>query len=181
MLDGGVSRRYARALFDVAEGAGTVDEVEEEFKAVTSLIDGDGEVKHFWTSRAVQAEAKKATIEASFGGHGIGRPVLNFLKVVVDKGRESSLPGMLTEYSRLADDHRRVVDVEVRSATELGSATCERIGKGVEASLGKKVRLRVMVEPELIGGIVVRIGDRVMDGSVAGRLTALKRTMVSNL
>lgn len=181
MLDGGVSRRYARALFDVAVGLGTVDAVEDSLAAAVTLLHDDPDTWRFWIAKSVQPEEKHRVIETAFKGSQSSQQLINFLKLVVDKAREHSLPGMLLEYKRLADEYKRVQDIDLTTALPLSDPTLLKLEQKLEAYTGHKVRMNIKVDPSLVGGIVVRIGDKVLDGSVATRLKGLQRALSSGV
>lgn len=177
MISDSISRRYAQALFDVANSHGMVDAVEEGLNRAIDALTDDAKVWLFWTSRSLQPEEKHKVIDCAFTSEIMPWPVINYLKVVVDKGREAHLSQMRDVYKRLADYSRNVVNVELETAVPLPEQSLERIKNGLETSIKQGVRLRIHVNPSLIGGIMVRIGDKEIDGSLRSRLGTLKRLL----
>ncbi len=177
MLNQAVARRYARALFDLAQEKGLIDQVDQELETVVSAIEHNRHFRAVVNDVLIAPEVKRDLIEKLFAGK-VSPLVMNFLLLVVRKRRESYLPAMYRAYLDLANEARGIVEVEVRSAVPLPEETTERLQGKLESRLGKRVKFQTQVAPELLGGLVVRVGDVLMDGSVRTRLQRMRERLV---
>lgn len=178
MLGGAVARRYAQALFDIAQDNNTLDVLEKELKAVTDIIEGEQGIKRILTHPQVMVDAKKEVISALFAGK-ISDTSLNFLYLIIDRHREAYIPGVTIEYTRLANEAHNRVDAVVTSTKDLTSDQKENLAKVLSRLAGKEVSPEFAVDASLLGGIVVRIGDKVIDGSVKHKLETLQQRLMS--
>lgn len=175
MVGAGIARRYAKALFEVAAQHGRIDEQEQELQQVVDVIESNAGLQRVLASNRVGLDQKKAVLDELF--KGLSEHTRNFLRVVTDKQRTEHLPAMLEAYIELADRQRGVVQVEVRSAVPLDEGTMQDIAERLKGQGVPKARFSTRVEPELIGGLVLRIGDKLYDGSVRTRLQRLKQRL----
>ena len=173
MSDATVARRYAQALYQEAEGEGNVDRIDEDMQSVQESLDASRELDLFFRSPIVGRDKKKAVIGKLFDGN-VAPLIVRLMKLLVEKGREDILPAVVRQYADLRDERLGIVEANVQTAMPMEFDETEALRKVLEQRTGKKVRLRIEVEPELIGGAVVRIGDRVYDGSVQHQLESLR-------
>lgn len=177
MLTHPAAREYARALLEMATERGMVDGVQEQLKAVVDAChDSDGLAKIFYHPR-VPMQAKRETVQKLFG------PVLvdfmrNFLLILVDKRRETLLPAIFDEYGRLADTARNVCKVEVTTALPIDAGQKRSLVDKLSVLTGKTIELSALVDQKLLGGAVLRIGDKRLDGSVASQLEGLRTILL---
>ena len=176
MIEGSIARRYALALFDLAQAKSEVDRIARELDQIQSLVRASTELKVVLANETIPARQKKEALGAALPA-GTSRYVRNFLFLLVDKHRETHLGDIVRGYHGLADEARGVVEVEMRTAVELPQPVVEDIRAGIAGRLGKTVKLAPVVQRSLIGGVVLRIGDQLLDGSLKGRLQRLKRRM----
>lgn len=176
MLETVVARRYALALFNLAGEQGAVDEVEKDLKVVVEVLERFPQLKRAIQHRLVPPREKKALVATVFSTR-VSSLVQRFIGLLVDKHREGYLESILEAYVLYADRARNVVEVNVSSAVPLAEADLRSLGQRLEAYTGKKVRLKTSVDPSLLGGVVVRIGDQLIDGSVKKRLQKMKRLL----
>jgi F-type H+-transporting ATPase subunit delta len=176
MLNQAVARRYASALFDLAQEKGLVDQVDQEFGMVVQMADANPQLRAVVNDVLMSPEVKSDLIQKLFTGK-ISPLVLNFLLVVVRKRREAFFPQMYRSYLDLANEARGIVEVEVRSAVPLPEELAQTLEHKLVARLGKRVKFQTQVAPELIGGLVVRVGDELMDGSVRTRLRRMRERL----
>lgn len=172
MLRGAVAGRYAQALYDIAEEKNIVDELEQELKQVAGVVKEYGEVHKILDHPRVTAAQKKELLSGLFGGR-VSEVVENFLALLVDKRRETFLLDIIDEYINIADRARNVVEARVSSAVELTAEEKDNLVEALRRITGKEVRPAYSVDATLLGGVVVRIGDKVLDGSVRNYLAAL--------
>lgn len=177
MLENAVSRRYAQAFFALAQETNNIDKYESELQTVVNAINENQELKKVMEHQLVSPDEKKNIINSVFAQE-ISEQTMNFLDVVVDKYRAAYIPGIYEEFVAYANATRNTIDARVKSAVELSESDLETIKDKLSAATGKTVRLQSEVDPSLIGGVVVRIGDRVVDGSLTGRLEKLKEDLL---
>lgn len=177
MLENAVSRRYAQAFFALAQETGNIDKFESELQAVVEAINETGELKKVMEHQLVSPDEKKAIINAVFAQE-ISETTMNFLDIVIDKYRATYIPGIYEEFVAYANHTRNMIDARVKSAVELTDSDLDTIKSKLADMTGKTVRVQSELDPSLIGGVVVRIGDKVVDGSLAGRLAKLKENLL---
>jgi len=178
MSNRSLARRYAQALFLSSQEKNLLDEVEAELKMVVESIETSEELSRIINRDTIAPERKKDLLVKLFEGK-ISQQTMNFLKLVLDKRREKYLQEMLVEYIALADTARKMLEAEVKSAVELSQQQQDHIRKGLSAFTGKDVRLKIEVDPSLLGGIQVKIGDKVYDGSARQQLQSLRERLES--
>lgn len=169
---------YARALLGASEKAGTSEAVVTEFESlVRDVFDRLPKFEQALASPRVPYERKVQMLDRALAGK-MNPLLLNFLKVVARRGRFDCIRAIVVaareEYRRL----RNRIEVLVRSAEPLDSATQALIAQRLQATLHKEVDLKVSVEPEIVAGLIIRVGDTVYDGSVSNRLARLRDEVV---
>ncbi|PQV64713.1 ATP synthase F1 subcomplex delta subunit [Abditibacterium utsteinense] len=170
-----VARRYASALFAVAKKRGEVEIVASNLKEVAETVDGSRQLAGVLHNPLLPREKKRAILHGIFGS--VHADVEKFLFLVVEKDRAILLPQIVGEFNRLVDEFRGEADGEVVSAVALSAAQIESLQRSLQARFGVKVRLQARVEPEILGGLIVRVGDKQIDGSVASKLRALSEQL----
>lgn len=173
MSNRSVARSYAQALFLSSREKNLLDEVEAELKMVVESIEGSEDLAKIINRALIPAEDKKTVLVKVFEGK-ISSQTMKFLKLVVDKNREKYLQGIFIEYTALADHARKMLEAEVITAAELSPQMQETLKKGLSAHTGKEVRLKIEVDPSLLGGVMIKIGDKVYDGSARHQLESIK-------
>ncbi|SRR5690606_9951427 len=168
-----VARRYALALYQEAQAQNAVDRTDEDVAALAEALDASRELTALFESPVVPREKKEAVIRRLFDGK-LADLTLRFVRLLVEKEREDLLPAVVRAYGALRDERLGIVEAHVRTARALGAEEEKQLERALEARTGKQVRLKVDVEPSLIGGLVVRIGDRVYDRSVQHQLDLLR-------
>lgn len=173
-----VSTVYAQALFDLAEQAGALDEVNDELEQIDELLTANPDLMLLLSSRMISAPERQGIIERIFGGR-VSDTVLNFLRVVNQKNRLDALPAIIHEFGNLLDRRHGVVEVDAYVASRLDEQLAKRVADGIGTALKRNVLLHQYVDPELIGGLKIRIGDRMIDGSVATQLKLMKEQLMA--
>jgi F-type H+-transporting ATPase subunit delta len=171
-----VARRYAQALLQIAIEKDNIDFLEKELNDSLATINSDEHLKHIWFSDRILTEDKKQVFKELFGDK-VSNIIVNLLMLLIDKNREAFLPDIFTEYKKQADVTRNIIDAEVRAAVALTDKDFNELTEKLSAMSGKKVRLHTVVDPSLIGGLVVKMGDKVIDGSVIKRLAIMKKNL----
>jgi F-type H+-transporting ATPase subunit delta len=175
-----VAFRYARSLMELARTEGILENAREDMELVASTARQSRELVVLLKSPVVKADVKGRILERIFAGK-IGVLPAKFIQVLVRKGREALIPHVAEAFSRLHKIEKNIVVAEVRSATPLNEATRKQVRDLAEKSHpGKTIQISETVDPELIGGVIIRIGDDQYDGSVARRLQELRRNFSEN-
>jgi len=170
-------RRYALALAELAAERGLLDEVQRGLSRVIERLREDASLRRLWLEGHVEAERKVGAIREALG-EGVPEMVYGFLRVVAKKGRESFLWAMAEQVEVEADRLRNVVRVEVETAVPLTPDEEQMLSQRLQGLLGASgVRLSVRVNPDLIGGLVVRAGDLRLDGSLSRQLGRLRERL----
>lgn len=175
MLKGAIAHRYAQALFDIA-AQDNLDAIEAELQELTQLIEENAEVAHVLYHPHISLSEKKDLMNKIFAGQ-LSVTVRNFLNLLIDRRRQNYLPDIARDFSRLADGARNIVEAKVSSAIPLSEIQEQRLLGELARITGKNVRMVKEVRPELIGGVMVQIGDRVMDGTVAFKLQRIRQSL----
>jgi F-type H+-transporting ATPase subunit delta len=175
-----IARNYAETLLTLAQKHGGVEAVDVYGRAiddVAELLRREPRVREFLETPRVDLEGKKRAVRASFGG-GVPEYFLRFLLIVVEKRRQGLLRQIAEEYRGLVDEARNRVRAQVTLAQAPTPELEREIVASLERRLGKTVIATFQVEPELIGGVVIRVGERILDGSVRRKLGSLRRRML---
>lgn len=177
MLANQLALKYAQAVFELAEEAKLLNETQEQLTMVEETISGHSELATLLYHPRVPAEAKKETINTLFKSE-IADFVYKFLLLLVDKRREPLLPAIVEEFVKLANQARNIDEAEVTTAMPLTEAEHKALAVKLSAITGKNMILKTAVDAKLLGGVVVKIGDKLVDGSVARQLQVLKAALL---
>jgi F-type H+-transporting ATPase subunit delta len=172
-----VSRVYAQALLELGQPDGQADALAQEAGELLGLLNSEPDLDRLLSSRALSSAQRSGAVEKLFKGN-VSDVLYRFIQVVNRKGRLSELSGILQTYLDLVAEVRGELDVDVFVAEGLSDSAGQSVAESIGSALNKKVRLREHVDPELIGGLKVRVGDRLIDGSVATQLRIIKRRLV---
>lgn len=173
MLRGAVGGRYAEALYEIARRNNAVDTVEVEIKAVNDIIQGDRDLQKLLYHPRITAGDKKNLLKDLFGGK-VSQVTTDFLSLLVERQREQFLGDIVDYYVNKANAERNITAAAITSAVELTKEERAKLADVLAKITNKKVQTSYAVDPSLIGGIVVRIGDRVIDGSIRTRLATMR-------
>lgn len=171
-----VAKRYAEALFDVAKSRGTVDAVENQLQLVSETVSGHAELENMLHHPRISGEDKKKVVEQIFQ-NDVNQEVLNLLKVLIDRHRESILEELKEAYTKLANEYRGLIDMTVITASPLNKEEEEKLTEAFGRLFDKKLRLTVNVDPKIIGGVLVKVGNRLYDGTMAGKLARFSQEL----
>ncbi len=166
------ARRYAEAAFEIAER----DDSMEAWVAALAVAEQrlvDPEVTRFLSNPSVPATSRVEVLERILGDDVTG-PQRNLLSLMVRRGRFEQLPAVIRDFQRLYRLREGILEATVTSAATLGEAEIQALQARLEAMTGKRIELAQAVDPQLLGGVQVRVGDQLIDGSVAGRLERLR-------
>jgi ATP synthase F1 delta subunit len=164
---------YANALFEVAREQGILDEIREQLRAFVEALDENPNMRFFLFSPYFSTEEKKEGLKAAVEN---AEPVfMNFLEALLERSRMPVIYRIRDRYDKLWDEEQQVLPVEITSAVELEGATVESIGERIREQTGRKVEISSHVDPNIIGGIVLRVGNSILDASIRNRLNQLRR------
>jgi len=169
-----VARVYAEALLDLGVKSGTLPRIVDDLEAVRALFDRDRTFREFFASPRLDPSVKKRVLAKAFSGK-LDRPVMGLLSVLVDKRREMVLDNIVAEFQQFRDLREGRVHAHVTSAVPLGGEVADEIRSRLERVTGKKVKIHERLDPRVLGGLVVKLGDKVLDGSLRRRLERLRR------
>ena len=167
-----VARVYADALLGLAERRGEADELGEELRALAAEVERDAALRAFLLTPLVDAEARATSLERIFRGRASDL-LVDGLQVLNRKGRIGLVPAIAAVYARAHNELRGRIEVEVTSAVPLDEGQRGAVRTAVAHRSGREALLQEIVDPALLGGMVVKIGDQKADASVASRLHAL--------
>ena len=164
---------YARSLFEAAQDAGNLDQVREQIGQVADAIDADRDLQVFFFSPYLTSEEKKDGLHKAVSD---AEPIVrNFLELLIENHRMPALFRIRREYDRLWEQENQLLPVQITSAVELDEGVVRRIGDEIGRQTGRTVELTATVDPEVIGGIVLRVGNSILDASIRTRLERLRK------
>lgn len=170
------ARRYAQAVFSLAGDANSVERVGRDLASIAHALDSDPVAHEFYRSPIVDRKEKERALAATFGGK-VDDIALHTLLLLVRKRRELLLSELLAEYRKLEAQARGAEPLTITTAHPLPGAEVGSMVARLERVYGKKFDVNVRIDPSLIGGVRLMMGDRRVDGSVAGRLDELSRLL----
>jgi F-type H+-transporting ATPase subunit delta len=173
------SLQYANALADVALAQGAADAALKQLGDFAAAFGVSAELRNFLTSPGVPREAKHDVIEKIAGRIGAGKIIRNFLFVVADHQRTHILPEIVASFQDVVRQRQGIAEAEIFSAIELSAAQKKRLAQTLERLTGKKIEARYSLDPALLGGAVVRVGDTIYDGSVRSSLNEMRARLVA--
>ncbi|AMJ61302.1 F0F1 ATP synthase subunit delta [Bosea sp. PAMC 26642] len=176
-LVSGVAGRYATALFELASEANAIDAVSADLDTVTAMLAESADLRRLIESPAFSAEEQTAAINAVLAKAAIGGWAGKFIGLVASKRRLFALPGMIQGYKNLVAEARGIVSAEVTVAEAPTPKRLDEIKAALKGVAGKDVDLRVKVDPALIGGLVVKMGSRMVDASLKTKLNSIRLAM----
>lgn len=171
-----IARRYARALYEQGVADGHLEALDADMAFVGRSLDESRELRRMFESPVVPREKKSVVVSQLFEGR-VQDVTLGFLRMLVEKNRENIFPLIVQAYRQRRDVELGIIEAHVRVATSMNEEARAAMQRRLEQMTGKKVRLNIEHEPDLIGGAVIRLGDTVFDGSVSNKLALLREQM----
>ena len=173
-----IAKNYAEALLVLARKANDLDGWGQAISGVVSAMETDSRLRHFLEAPQISAAEKSAVLAKAFAGK-LPKTMVRFLQKLVQNRRQMLLPQIAIEYGNLVDEASGRIHAQVTVARDTSDAERKAIADQLSRAFAKTVVPHVNVNPDIIGGVVVKVGDRVMDGSVKKRLKTLKARIVS--
>jgi F-type H+-transporting ATPase subunit delta len=168
---------YARSLFEVAKETDKLDEVREQLGQFADALESERELQVFFFSPYFSSEEKKDGLGKVL--EGANPAVLNFFELLVEKHRMPALFRIRRTYDQLWEHENRLLPVEITSAIELDDEIAQRIGDQIGQQTGQRVELTKTVDPEILGGLVLRVGNSILDASIRNRLENLRKNVAT--
>ena len=170
------AKRYSQAIFEIALETGELDKWQSDLPKIVSIV-GEAAFKAFLESPKVHFDNKARLLSEQL--EDISPLALNLVLLLITKGRLSMLSDIVDEYQRLLDSYRGIESADIITAIPLDERDELKLAEHLSAIVGKKVVIKSEVDPALIGGIIAKIGGKLLDGSTRGKLVALKKELVS--
>lgn len=164
---------YARALFQAALEQGRIDQLREQLGQFADALDENRELAVFFFSPYFSTSEKQQSLDTLLDG--ADQIFLNFLELLIENHRMPVIFRIRDEYERLWDEENKTLPVEITSAIALDEQTTESLGRTIGERAGRKVTLAARVDPDILGGIIVRVGNSILDASIRNRLEQLRR------
>jgi F-type H+-transporting ATPase subunit delta len=172
-----VARSYAEALLELAQADDAAELYAAELRQIVQLVESEADFRFFLETPRVELRDKKRVLREVLEDK-IPERLMRFLLVVVDKRRQRVLPEIAVEFDKLVDEQLGRLQVDVTTAQDPDAKARASIKKHLDTLFGMEVLPRFRADPRIIGGVVVRVGDRIMDGSIRHRLQGLRRSLL---
>ncbi len=172
-----VPGRYASALFELAQEQSQLQPVENDLNRIQAMLDESPDLLRMVRSPVFSADDQTKALDALLSKAGIGGLTLNFVKLIVRNRRLFAILDMIKAFRTLAAGARGEVQADVASATALNDSQLQALKETLKASIGKDVQINASVDPSLLGGLVVKVGSRMIDSSLRTKLSTLKLRM----
>lgn len=174
MIEGRLSRRYSKALFQLAREAGLEGQIGTEIERFFAIY-SDTDLQKVLTNPAFAIAARKTILKQVTAGQQLAPLAVNFLSLLLERDRLTELAGIVTSYRRLLNEARGRVEAKVVSATALDAALTEQLRQRLRGISGKHVVLQEATDPGLLGGLLIELEGKVYDGSVRTQLEKMKQ------
>jgi ATP synthase F1 delta subunit len=168
-----IARVYARSLFEVAQEHDKLDDVREQIGQLADALSESRELQTFFFSPYFSTEEKKQGLDKALSG--ADEIVTNFLAVLIENHRTPALMRIRRELDHMWQEVHQLLPVQITSAIELDEAVTKQIGEEIGRQTGRKVELTSTVDPDVLGGLVVRVGNSILDASIRTRLERLRK------
>jgi F-type H+-transporting ATPase subunit delta len=177
MSNSNVAKRYALALFQLSKENNLLDQMEEELRVVKNVVTSSKDLNSVLKSPKVTIEKKKEIVKGSFAT--FNPLVLNTLMILIDRHREDQIAEVVDRFVDLANEERGIAEAKVYSIRPLTDEETKALSVTFAAKVGKKsLRIENIVDTDILGGIKLRIGNRIFDGSLRGKLDRLERNLL---
>ncbi|PKL37825.1 MAG: hypothetical protein CVV44_15950 [Spirochaetae bacterium HGW-Spirochaetae-1] len=174
-----IARVYATSLLEIGQDKNVLAQLEEELGFVSSLLKEDNEFSNYLTSPGFTKESKKEFIGKVFSDK-LSDYIINFLYVLIEHGRQSVIPEINTAFNGLLDEANNRMRVDVVSTVKLESATLDKIIGELKKKYNKDIIVSEKIDEKILGGIIIEIGDLVIDGSLASNLKKIKYNLLNS-
>ncbi|NLI89418.1 MAG: ATP synthase F1 subunit delta [Epulopiscium sp.] len=173
-----VLRPYATALFEIAKEQDKTEEFASQVRAVIKIIEEDKEFMELLLHPKITQDKKIELIDTVFQDKVVDE-ITGILTIIVRKGRQNVMVEILEEFLEMVNEYLGIVNVTITSAVELNNKQLEQIKSNIESTTKKDVKLETQVDESLIGGMIIRVGDNIVDASISGRIHELKEGLIN--
>ncbi len=173
-----VALKYARGLFAAAKDEGKTKEYGEELNRVSDFLGSQPEILEVLESPIYPPDLKMEIIEDIIKALAVEEAVAKFLRLLVEKRRIHFIRDIAQMYQHLLDEELGIARAEVRVATELDEETQKALAEALSKKIGREVVLQIVKDPEVLGGVMVRVGDLVLDGTIRAQLEKFKESII---
>jgi len=170
-----IAEVYGRSLFEVASEHDKADEIREQLGEFADALDDNRDLQVFFFSPYFSTPEKKEGLAKALDG--ADETLSNFLELLIEKHRMPAIFRIRRFYDTLWEQANRILPVQITTAVELDDGVARKLGDEIEKTTGQKIELTSTVDPDLLGGIVVRVGNSILDASIRHRLETLRRTV----
>jgi F-type H+-transporting ATPase subunit delta len=171
-----VAKRYAEALFEVAVENGNLEQTREEIQFVAEVFESNPELKTIFVHPRLSKKEKKGMLEELFKGK-ISESVLNLGYITVDKGREGYLSEISREFNVLSNAEQGIVEAKAITAVPMTEDELNALEERLSKRFNKRIQLSNLIDESVIGGVLLKIGDKVMDGSIKGKMEDIEKEL----
>jgi F-type H+-transporting ATPase subunit delta len=175
-----ITKRYAKALFELAQSQGQVSETEEQLRQLVQATENDAEIRAFLNAPGIETDRKVQALRSAFGDKA-SDIILNTISLLIERGRQGELSSLLQAFRQVSGGILGRVDALVTSAKPLNDDEKNKLASRFGSLTGKTVRVENIVDPALLGGLTVRIGDTLYDGSLRGKLDRLSKQLQTSV
>ena len=176
-ISAGIAQRYATAIFEIAEESKALDSLETGLNDLSAALDGSADLQTLITSPLVSREEQDQAISAVAAKMGLDPVLANTLSLMAQKRRLFVVPALIAALRARLADARGEVTAEVTSAKALTKTQSEKLAKTLAERVGKKVTVNATVDADIIGGLVVKVGSKMIDTSIRSKLNSLQNAM----
>ena len=168
-----VGKRYASSLFEVGLEFKNIDEFQKQLKFIKDTLLSEEKLLEILEHPRISEGEKKKLVESIFGKN-VSEEVLNFLYIIIDKRRESSIIDIVKEYNTLFKEYNNILEIEAVTAVEMKESAKDRLQTVLESRFEKTVHLSNLVDPSIIGGVLLNMDEQVIDSSIRGQLKEME-------
>jgi len=172
-----IAKRYARAFFDIAAEENRYEEYYGDLLKFSSIVEESGDLKDFLDNPIFDNDDKKAVVKTVLDKISLSGIAANFLNLLADKQRINALPEIVQCYREMMDEALKKVRVQVKTAFPLSVELSDGLAKSLENLTGKQVEMTIEEDPSLLGGVVVKVGDTLYDGSIKSQLNKIRNLL----
>jgi|SRR5690625_4286826 len=177
-MSGAVARRYAEALFQLGTEKGSIDQLTEELRVIREVFVDNDQLNTFLKHPRMTSVHKKQLIEEVF--HNVHRDIVNTLKLLVERERTEITPSIIDHFFQMVNDAKGITEAKVYSVRELTDLEKDALSKSFAKKINKQtIKINNIIDPSLIGGLKIRVGNTVYDGSVSGKLKRIERNIIA--
>lgn len=174
-----VSKRYALALFEAGLELDKIDAFKDELILLKNVFESEDRLLDILDHPRINKDEKKELVD-NIWGEKVSKEMLNFLYILIDKRRESSILDIQEEYEELYNEEKNIVEVVAKTAVPMEESAKEKLKRVLGEKLGKTVELSNQVDESIMGGVLLQIEDKLIDGSLKGQLEAIGKEIVGS-